>query len=184
MPSVASAVADAEGLRKRKREKWPQKDATEAPAPANTSHPAVADAPADTRDSAVAGFLPPNQSRGPTQVFYVTPEWKGPLVEGAEGAKPGQPWTWLGDESMHPFWCVRRLPRSKLSEGDFNMEYKHITFTTVVVGCVAGKAASVAASVSVPFLTNTVNLEADTQLVFEVEEPEKKNKKRKHGNIK
>ena len=56
------------------------------------------------------------------------------------------------------------------------MEYKHITFTTVVVGCVAGKATSVAASVSVPFLTNIVNLEADTQLVFEVEEPAKKAK--------
>ena len=109
-------------------------------------------------------------------MFYIIPEWKAPLVEGAAGASPGQAWTWLGDESMHPFWCIRRVPPSKLSEGAFNMEYKHITFTTVVVGCVAGKAASVAVSVSVPFLTNTVNLEADTQLVFEVEEPAKKAK--------
>ena len=100
-------------------------------------------------------------------VFYALPEWKGPerALEDDQSE-----WVWTGDESMHPFWAIRRVSGEKTKEGCLNCGYKEVNFTDVVVGALDGKSTSLTTEVSVPFLTNTIAIPKGAELVLEVEE--------------
>ena len=78
---------------------------------------------------------------------------------------------WNGDESMHPFWAIRRMPASKVTaDTPFNMAIQHISLNTVTVGAVDGQSVSMTAEVIVPFLTNTIEIPLNGELRLEVEE--------------
>ena len=86
--------------------------------------------------------------------FYVNPEWKGPE---ADHDDPDM-WKWQGDESMHPYWSIRRLTQQRLGEATFNMKTKLQCFTVVSVGAPGGVTTSLTMEVTVPFLTNSVEI--------------------------
>ena len=57
-----------------------------------------------------------DRSRGSesvTNTYYIQPEWKQPSDDRTDVQKKEAPttnvWNWAGDETLHPFWAVRRM---------------------------------------------------------------------------
>ena len=109
-----------------------------------------------------------------THTFYAHPEWKEP--EGGREEKHAvacehRPWKWVGDESMHPFWAVRRLSleqfAAKFPRGIFNMQ------PTIKEYTVIGAGASTV-TVAVPMLTNTKPIAKGVELFWEANATTKK----------
>ena len=118
-----------------------------------------------------------DEHRGGDQVsytFFVTPEWRAPQCK-----DDGQ-WIWEGEESMHPFWAVRRLSSTAAAkEGlQVNTQLKDITFTNLAVGAIAGQSCSQTMSVTVPCLVPSQNIPKHTQLVLLCEDQPKQTTKR------
>ena len=124
--------------------------------------------------------------------FYVTPEWVSPRPNLDEDVDNGiVEWTWCGDESMHPFWAaLRRATPKQMSSGgtvtntlQSNMGYRDMTYTSVTVGMLksrSGGPVTTTCEVTVPFLTNTVDIPSQAELLLEVEEKGGHNKKGKY----
>ena len=118
--------------------------------------------------------------------FYVVPEWKGPedIRKDVDKLRGDQPfWKWDGSETMQPFWAVRRLNKNKIATAvavdnkpkpRFNCSLVDKSFTEVTIGTVRDKSMSVTCVVTVPFMTNTVDVSASEELLLEVVEPKKK----------
>ena len=112
-------------------------------------------------------------------MFYAIPEWKAPAVAETSAAVSSstgctREWQWTGEETMHPFWAIRRVPESKArGECTINMESKQVALTTVVVGAVNGVAMTATAEVSVPVLTNRSDIARGAELVMQVDGVEK-----------
>ena len=104
--------------------------------------------------------------------FYVNPEWKGPEADHDDP----ESWKWQGDESMHPYWSIRRLSEQRLGEATFNMTTKPLAFTTVTLGAIGGKCLSVSMKVTVPFMTNFVEIQKGAELLLEEEDKQRKEK--------
>ena len=114
--------------------------------------------------------------------FYVVPEWLGPRSQLADDCdsddtetKPE--WTWCGDESMHPYWAIRRQtgtvtnwPRGTKPEQPCNMKFKEFAYTCVAVGSMRGTSVTTTAEVTIPFLTNEVDIPRGAELLLQVEE--------------
>ena len=166
--TVPSAVADSDGSSaavadKPKRVRISEKVAT----------PAVVNPLDATPPAAVAA-----RTKRHEVVFYVTPEWKSPMPQLAENVDDGTvEWTWLGDESMHPYWTIRRLQTSKEKGLIRNMQYKDVTFTCVTVGSMSGSSVVCTYEVTVPFLTNTREVPRNAELILEIEDPKKPEKR-------
>ena len=100
--------------------------------------------------------------------YFVNPEWKLP-VEGDEGL-----WEFQGEETLHPFWAVRRLSiqqQRKEKIQAVNCEITHKAYTAVIVG-EDGDASTVSYSyeVGVPFITNSIDIKSGQELILEIAE--------------
>ena len=119
----------------------------------------------------------------PQRVYYVHPEYKLPEdvtpEETAAVAAKTLVWEWKGDETLHPFWAIKRLSRDALQQllhknraarmsAEFNMEYVERDFNVVTVGQITGDSTSITLTVSVPMLTNTSALQAGDEVLAEV----------------
>jgi hypothetical protein len=131
---------------------------------------------ADQEDTpAVAG-----QFTGYSATFYVNPEWKGPqdITTDAQRADPNftDPiWTWTGEETMHPFWAIRRLTKGKGDAavaggkgGRFNCNLIYTSFSVVCVGSCKDTPVSSTFEVTVPFITNSMRVAKDEELIMEI----------------
>ena len=87
-------------------------------------------------------------------------------------------WNWQGDESMHPYWSIRRLSQQRLGEATFNMTSKDVAFTVLTLGAINGKSVSVTMEVIVPFLTNFVEIPDGAELLLEEEDRQRKEKQK------
>ena len=87
-------------------------------------------------------------------------------------------WTWSGDESMHPYWAIRRQTEKQTKpEQPCNMKFKEFGYTCVAVGSMRGTSVTTTAEVTIPFLTNEVEIPRGAELLLQVEE---KTQKKKH----
>jgi hypothetical protein len=116
---------------------------------------------------AVAGLeSTPLEPKGYRATFYLNPEWKGPAdktteAQRADPAFVDPQWSWTGDETMHPFWAVRRLTAGQLTSepasrkgGSFNCELIEKSFSVVSVGSCQDTPVSCTFEVTLPMLTN------------------------------
>ena len=124
--------------------------------------------------------------------FFLTPEFKAPGRDTARTAVADEPdagvsWKWsaVGEETMHPFWAVRRMTASQLTQAKlqtpsgqlvprFNCELKVVPLSAVNIAAVGGKVLNRTRLHDVPFLTNNVSLARGEELILEV--PEKRAK--------
>ena len=93
-------------------------------------------------------------------------------------------WTWGGDESMHPFWAIRRATPKQISsdEAESNMDYREMTYTSVTVGTLesrSGGPVTTTCEVTVPFLTNTADIPSQGELLLAVDDGRAKPKGQK-----
>ena len=110
-----------------------------------------------------------------TTTYYVHPEWKAPKEMDHLNIFGVQEWEWAGDETMHPFWAIRRLGATQLSKeppedktvAGFTAAMTAKEFTVVTVGCVQNQSAAMTLVVQVPFITNAVIMEKGTELILE-----------------
>ena len=110
----------------------------------------------------------------------MTPEWVSPKPNLDDVDNGTVEWTWRGDESMHPFWAIRRITSRQiavmgqlLGDSTLNMDYRDVTYTSVVVGTLKGRSGgpvTTTCEVTVPFLTNTVDIPSQAELLLEVAE--------------
>ena len=72
--------------------------------------------------------------------FYVVPEWLAPRSQLADDCDSDDTetktlWTWSGDESMHPYWAIRRpTDKQTLPQQPCNMKFKDFAYTCVAFG--------------------------------------------------
>ena len=94
------------------------------------------------------------------------------------GKPQKESWDWQNDESMHPYWSIRRLSHQRLGEATFNMTTKPLEFTVATVGAVSGEYFSVLMKVTVPFMTNYVEIPKGAELLLEEEDKQRKEKQK------
>ena len=102
--------------------------------------------------------------------LYVKPEWKGPEADHDDLDM----WNWKGDESMHPYWSIRRLTQQRLGEATFNMKTTKLSFSAIAVGAPGGVSTSLSMDVTVPYLTNSVEIPQGGELLLEDEDKPRK----------
>ena len=139
--------------------------------------------PASSVDAAIAAES--LQEVQTTTTYYVHPEWKAPKEREQLNIFGVKEWEWAGDETMHPFWAIRRLCASQLSKEPIDdktvagvtaaMTAKE--FTVVTVGCVQNQSAAMTLVVQVPFVTNAVVMARGTELIMEQPEAKKEPKR-------
>ena len=79
---------------------------------------------------------------------------------------------------MHPYWSIRRLSQQRLGEATFNMTRKPVAFNVVTLGTVGRNVMSVTIEVTVPFLTNSVEIPNGAELLLEEEDKQRKEKQK------
>ena len=109
---------------------------------------------ADSKEAAVAGGSDGQAGILKSFKSYVNPEWKAPEADHDDP----ESWNWQDDESMHPYWSIRRLSQQRLGEATFNMKTTKLSFNAVTVGAPGGVSTSLSMEVTVPFLTNSVEI--------------------------
>ena len=129
---------------------------------------------ADSKEAAVAGGSDGQSGILGSFRFYVNPEWKAPEADHDDP----ESWNWQNDESMHPYWSIRRLSHQRLGEATFNMTTKPLEFTVATVGAISGKYLSVLMKVTVPFMTNYVEIPQGAELLLEEEDKQRKEKQK------
>ena len=118
------------------------------------------------------------RSSGQENIYYVTPEYKIPEDSTSEKQQKEAPgirlWTWNGEETMHPFWAVRRMTRWDLEKEStaqaplaFNVELVDVDYSVVSLGAFQEDTVGITLAVRVPMITNTVDLEAGQELIME-----------------
>ena len=128
--------------------------------------------------------------------FFLNPEFKTPKHQevnaaGSDVAAVADEWIWgpLGDETMHPFWAVRRMTQRQLcretaeaKEGDrrlrFNCRLEVVSMSCVSVGVVKAQSVNTTRVCNVPFLTNSIEVDEGEELILEVREATQKAEKR------
>jgi len=163
-----------------------------------------------TEASITAGDVTVKRER----TWYVTPEFKKPKLrdernaaacasttgddaalaslartDGVGGdAAVADDWEWgeNGEETMHPFWAVRRMTPKQLAiaktqkipigqlKPRFNCKLEMQEQSVVVVGHLGHKHTNRTRVMEVPFVTNYESLEIDEELIIEITEPIKK----------
>ena len=128
--------------------------------------------------------------------FFLLPEFKIPARREAKaavaGTSPSDPeadeadiWNWGegGDETMHPFWCVRRMTEKQLQAAAyatgkrpgqtaprFNCKLQLTSISDVIIATSGGKTLCRTRLFEVPFLTNSSALEEGEELILEIAE--------------
>ena len=170
---VAEPESSGPGIRRPKR--GSQKKALSAVAEKAAGASASA-GPTEGEESALAPAVAGSRESF-VSTFYVVPEWLGPRSQLADDCdsddtetKPE--WTWCGDESMHPYWAIRRqTEKLTKQEHPCNMMFHLFAFTSVAVGSMRGTSVTTTAEVTVLFLTNEVEIPRGAELLLQVEEP-------------
>ena len=137
--------------------------------------------------------------------FSLHPEFKIPkrqrLAQEAKGdasddasddSAVADEWIWgpLGDESMHPFWAVRRMTSEQLmkeiamvAKGSvkrlpprFNCELQKHQLSCVTTGVVKDQSVGTTRLHEVPFLVNMVSMEEGEELILELNVKKKETK--------
>jgi hypothetical protein len=118
-------------------------------------------------------------------IYYVHPEWKTPkgTIPDAKQRDCGaeMEWDWAGDETMHPFWAVRRLTTTQMSKerpddksvAGFNTGLTTKEYTVVTVGVVQGQSVAMTLLVKIPVITNLKTMNEGTELIMEQAEVQK-----------
>ena len=101
-------------------------------------------------------------------------------------------WQWgeKGNETMHPFWAVRRMTEQQLNllklqapknkpAPRFNCELVVKTLSVVAICSVDGQCYNRTRIMEAPFLTNSIDLMEEEELFLEVEPPAKKTSTKK-----
>ena len=100
-------------------------------------------------------------------------------------------WVWRGQETMHPFWAVRRMTQKQLLLAQdafatkksgahiewrprFNCSLEKQSLSCVCIAIVGGQAVNRTRIIDVPCLTNFVPLELGEELIMEITTVEKK----------
>ena len=138
-----------------------------------------------------------------TTEFFVLPEFKyprkkeppavaakePPAVAAAKDAAANTDPVWMWDEGgedvMHPFWAVRRMTVAQLKHEQvnkddgtpmirFNCEFVYRTVTCVCISSCGDKTVNRTRLMTVPFLSNSRDLDAGEELVLELAERKKK----------
>ena len=127
-----------------------------------------------------------------TTTFFLNPEFTKPRVKEDEAAVAGttgsgstavaDSWVWgpPGQETMNPFWAVRRLTQTQLTREvndtkdgaripRFNCKIEALVMSAVTVGVVREKAVNTTRSCEVPFLTNSIEVHEGEELILEVQ---------------
>ena len=90
-----------------------------------------------------------------------------------------QAWQWDGDESMHPFWAVRRLTRTELEQEpgkpEFNLKYLPRVHTISMIQATH----TIKWNVTIPEYTNIRLLHPGTELIHQQDEVKDESKKKK-----
>ena len=105
---------------------------------------------------------------------------------GTEEADTDDAWAWglPGDETMHPFWAVRRITQKQLTR-EVALEQKQLRFncrmevqnvSCVSIGVVRSQSLNTTRMYEIPFLTNAVDLDEGEELIMEVSEKKKENR--------
>ena len=121
-----------------------------------------------------------------TITYYVHPEWKAPKEMDHLNIFGVQEWEWAGDETMHPFWAIRRLGATQLSKeppedktvAGFTAAMTAKEFTVVTVGCVQNQSVAMTLVVQIPVITNAKIMDKGTELILEQAEVQKQVVKR------
>ena len=166
------------------------------PNPAVAAKAAAASASAGSTEGDASAVAPAvaGSRKEFVSTFYAVPEWLGPAVAGPQAeladdhdtgdAETNTEWSWSGDESMHPYWAIRRQTEKQAKqEQPCNMMLKELAFTCVAVGSMRGTSVTTTAEVTVPFLTNEVEIPRGAELLLQVEE-KASNKQGKNRNWK
>ncbi len=145
--------------------------------------------------SAVAAASDNVDQRGETvqeSVYFAIPGLKPPSIDEESADAPTDAmWVWKGDETMCPFWAVRRLTGSQLAAEQaksraepssphavaFNCGLQDFEFTQVCVGAFLDDSVSYTQTVRVPMLTNTARVREGEELILEVVERQKEKKR-------
>ena len=101
-------------------------------------------------------------------------------VKGTEEANTDDAWAWglPGDQTMHPFWAVRRMTQKQLSREialgqkqlRFNCRMEVQNLSCVSIGVVKSQSLNTTRLFEIPFMTNAENLEKGEELIMEVSE--------------
>ena len=124
-------------------------------------------------------------SGGVTNTYYIHPEFKMPSDDRTEAHMMKAPmdpvWEWNGDETMHPYWAVRRLTEEDKEKATtkekplaFNTTVQGKTFYLTSVGDIQGNAHNLTIHVTIPMITNTVPIKEGEELILEVAQKKKK----------
>ena len=148
------------------------------PNPAVAEKAAAASASAGPTEGNASAVVPAvaESRKDFVSTFYVVPEWLGPRAQLADDhdsddAETKMEWTWCGDESMHPYWAIRRQTEKQTKqEHPCNMMFKEFAFTCVAVGSMRGTSVTTTAEVTIPFLTNELEIPRGAELWLQVEE--------------
>jgi hypothetical protein len=125
---------------------------------------------------------------GAPQIYYVQSEWQCPLVEDELGPADERCWKWTGLESMHLFWCVRRLTAEQLKKepqlrlghnARFNVALVDHGFNNVAVGRFRSESVSQTIKVTVELMENTADIQAGEELIMEIAPTKKLNPDKK-----
>jgi hypothetical protein len=124
----------------------------------------------------------------PPTVYYINPEWKVPeLVEKKDASIAeaceinsdigGPIWKWKGDETMHPYWAVRRISVAQLKEEagktmpfnniEYNMHLVPKTYNVVGVGAFGSTTLSTTFEVVIHMFVNIDDMVEGEEMVFE-----------------
>ena len=112
-----------------------------------------------------------------SRAFFLIPEFKAPVQDTARTAVAddsvtGVSWKWspVGEETMHPFWAVRRMTAPQMTQAKlqapsghlvprFNCKLKVVALSAVNIAAIGDKVLNRTRLHDVPFLTNNVALQ-------------------------
>ena len=168
----------------------PSRRAATPPASASSSTPeskCVTLPPAPPEPTAAA-----ETNAGRSKTFYIHPEFSLPKPTGDDVEACG--WEWGGDETMHPFWAVRRLTAAQMRKlydeskpGEirprFNCVLADFTMSNVTLAAPLAthvdSVLNVTRKVIVQYMTNCMAVQEGEELFIEVankKPPDAKNK--------
>ena len=122
------------------------------------------------------------------RVFFLLPEFKSPKRQDDKNhgwewnlLNPGWEWNQGGEDTMHPFWAVRRMTAQQLARAKvevatgkpaprFNCELVMRSISLVCVGAMERHSLNRTRIFEVPFLTNSEEVMEGEELILEVSE--------------
>ena len=122
-------------------------------------------------------------------VLYINPEWRQPETKEATAFQELNglevDWEWKGNETMNPFWAVRRLTHMQMAQEHktptvkgFNVKMTDKEFSQVIVGSLQGDSMSTTWSITLPVMTNEGDIKLGDELILQHETTSKPEKRK------